>query len=266
MTEVEKWIEAWANVPQPGMYPADKPYLEKVQEELDGSRRGDKQLYTGSFDPKEKPNGKFHCRLGAVPYVGDLRKAQIFLLMVNPGVRRSDYDELDNDDVQGLLTRNRLQTFNHCFALTEPGVERQGWVDYFRNSVFGTLIREFPKECSELLKATLRAKLAILELVPYFSQTVALIDGCNVVDETRAVGLGDVKGLPSARLALNAAAEIASDTRNLIITRWPTGAKRWHLKTDGKLNKNVIAKVVESHPRTGLGKEAKAAILQKLTR
>jgi len=253
MTEVEKWIAAWAKVTQGELYPDDKPYLEKAREDLEGSKRRDKQFNVDSLDPKEKPNGKFHFRLGAVPYVGDLRNARIFLLMVNPGVRKSDYDELEDGRVKDLLKQNRLQTFNHCFALGQPEGDRQGWVAYFRKSVFGTLIREFPKERSDKLKETLKVNLAILELVPYFSQTVALIDCCKIAD-----------GLPSTQLALNAAAEIASDERNLVVTRWPKGKERWHLKTDGKLSKDVIQRVVESHPRTGLSKEAKAAILHKL--
>jgi hypothetical protein len=254
MTEVEKWIVAWAKVPQGELYPADKPYLEKVQEELGGSRRRDKQFNVDSLDPKEESNGKFHFGLGAVPYVGNLRKAQIFLLMVNPGVRQSDYDELGDKNVQELLKQNRLQKFDHCFALNETGDKRQGWVDYFSNSVFGTLIREFPQKRSDVLRATLRAKLAILELVPYFSQTVALIDGCKIAEV-----------LPSAQLALNAVAEIAKDKQNLIIPRWPNGAKRWHLKTDGEEpNEGFMAKVEGSPPRTGLGQKAKKAILHKL--
>jgi hypothetical protein len=271
MTKVEKWIEAWVKVPQGTLYLDDVPYLNTVEAEL---RPRNQPLCANAVNPVR--NGQFHFQLGSMPFVGNLRKAQIFFLMINPGVNEDDYQDLRSGDTQQLFERNRQQELDYCFALRGNEVPENAWIPYFRGparrgSVFGALIRELRQEGDETLIDLLETKLAILELVPYYSQNSDLITRLQIVDgrdvdKRKSDGASPLRqgGLPSAQLALDAVAEIAKDEQNLIVTRWPTGARRWHLKTNGNLNKDVLVKVVESHPRQGLCNEAKVAIKTKL--
>ena len=59
----------------------------------------------------EKEKYKFHPYLYPVPYCGDLKNAEIFILGLNPGLDDSDYhDELD-EDFESSLKGNLSQQF-----------------------------------------------------------------------------------------------------------------------------------------------------------
>jgi hypothetical protein len=176
VSAVDTWIKAWAEVPQGELYPPDKDYLEEVKNELSRSRRGDKELWVPSLEGRTR-TGKFHCRLGGVPYVGDLKKARIFLLMVNPTVCDDDYEDIKSDAALKMFKENRLQSLDYCFALRDEGPK--GWVKYYCSSrAFGKLIETLDAARLEILKRNL----AILELVPYFSQNADLITALKIVE------------------------------------------------------------------------------------
>jgi len=276
MTKVEEWIAEWSKVPRGSLFPGDEEYLKEVECELKQKR---KQLWETSEAPAEPRNGRFHRRLSPMPYIGSLKTAKIFLLMWNPSVNAHDYEDL-TDEVQGLFQRNIRQDIelSCCFALKDKrdGIPMQAWTAYFRGpnhgkpSLFGRLIETIRKRDGDALVKLLETKLAILELVPYYSQNAELIRSCRIA-EGRARGPKCPSpsglrqgGLPSAQLALAAVKEIAGDHSNLIIPYWSGGSKRWGLKTQGNLNQGVCAKIVEHQTRNGLNNNVKDAIRAKL--
>lgn len=258
MGATNEWIEKWSQVKHGELFPGDEAYLKNIE------RAYGCTLTAKRRDLNEK-SGKLHCDLGGVPYVGNLNTACIFLLMVNPTVCETDYE--DYDSFTELFDKNREQVLEYCFAIDKNGPD--GWRPYYCNSVFGNLF----KDLSDLDRVKLRSNLAILELVPYFSKNASLITGLRIVEGRRnyrmkhvpVIEVSATTGLPSAGYALRAVKEIASKRDNLIITRWKTGAKRWQLKDENYCKyEHVLATVVESSCRNGLSKEAQTAIRTRL--
>lgn len=240
MTAVESWIKWWARVSEGTVHRCDVPYL-------DGrTRLLRRPLWVTSLNDPGSADS-LHRPLGAVPYVGNLKKSRIFLLMFNPGVSQADYDDVEGEQreqTQRTFRENRLQTTTSCFALQEGGPT--GWGPYFRgNRLLGPVIGA---SCCEDRRECLGNSLAILELVPYFSKT-----------SSRIKNLGFASELPSAQVARLALKEIASDKRNLIIPRWPEGLVDWNLD-----RVSAKARVEDPSPRWGLTEQARAAIQDKL--
>jgi hypothetical protein len=230
MSAVEEWIKACEDL-QPGQhfpggqfFPGDEDYLKEVKQRVEPRRR----FTANEEDLNGTRNGRFHFDLGAIPYVGNLRTAQIFLLMINPGVNNYDYEDLRNHEVQCLFERNRHQKLDYCFAFKKSGVPKQAWTPYFAR-MFGGLINSYPQNRRDCFLNKLAKSVAILELVPYFSQRATLIDDFHITNGKRTVNGSTVEGLPSARLAIRAAHEIASKSENLIIFRWKKSPERWEL-------------------------------------
>ena len=231
MSAVDKLIKEWAKVPEGELLPADAAYINRAEEEL--SRKG-KQLWAKCETEK---TGCFHKRLGGVPYIGNLRNARVFLLMVNPTVRREDHTDYENN--LAIFRKNRLQELNGCFALQENGP--RAWACYYRNEVFGALIQAL----SDVEYTFLESSVAILELIPYYSCNAELIRNLKAWEH-----------LHSAKIVRAAVRELAADQRNLIVPRWKCGPEYWGLAPS--------ANVVPSPARRGLSITAQAAIRGRL--
>jgi hypothetical protein len=80
----------------------------------------DRFIKSGRFDPKDQD---FHFALLPVPYLGNLAKADIFILLLNPGFASVDYYcESENRAFKKALQQNLAQDFRG----TEYGSEDNG--------------------------------------------------------------------------------------------------------------------------------------------
>ena len=180
------------------------------------------------------PKGAIHLNLSPVPYVGSLRTADIFVAMTNPTVGEQDYVDGDEPDFQMMLQRNLNQLQEEsCFAL-EKISKWPSWSDYYRR-LFNRFVRDYSRcsprfvnrperEREEVVWAELKSRVAILELIPYYSQNA---------DYVVASGLHQV--LPSslaAKRALQKVADERSKTDAYIICRWKKGPERWGIRRE----------------------------------
>jgi hypothetical protein len=199
-------------------------------------------------DPR---GGGYHLSLTPVPYIGDLKSADIFLLMANPGVNYHDYGEDACPQFQEALKGNLQKDFhgreNQCFAL-DPHFWWSGWFDYYNRNLRAALCALVEKNLAgNYLDALdkLSRRLAILELVPYYSA-----NGDGIKDLLRLP-------LPSAEAAREAAQELAQraeDGKATVIVRWKF--REWGLADQ------VAAGSILSLPHVGLlGEKAIRPIL-----
>ena len=76
---------------------------------LDEPPIGSFEAFIGSERFGDHTDHRFHLSLLPVPYVGDLARADIFLLQLNPGFSLSDYQELRVPSFKRHLERNLRQ-------------------------------------------------------------------------------------------------------------------------------------------------------------
>jgi hypothetical protein len=165
-----------------------------------------------NFFKLTSPNqdGYFHLSLSPVPYLGNLRSADIFLLMLNPKAGYVDYCTNADPEFQLLLARTLKQEEGEkvCLALDPEYCRWSSWFGYYEKLFRATLLEHAIRAGSygEALKALSR-RLAILELVPYFSANTSRIKPAFL------------DGLPSAQKARDAALELCKRAKKPGIVR-----------------------------------------------
>ena len=192
-------------------------------------------------------DGKLHLNLLPVPYVGRLSSADIFLLMINPVVSQDDYETEQLSFYRQLWQANLDQTCETNFAFS--GDQRTSWSAYYRRK-FGRFAKDSVRKGRSLesIYEDLGKRLAIIELVPYYSQNATLID-------QKKLSLN----LSSAGQVLSAVSKLAKGPWNnspLIIVNWKSGPSRWNLVTSER--------ILCCNSRQGLTKEVKAALKKHL--
>jgi hypothetical protein len=210
-----------------------------------------KKPRTAVLDDLPRRSGRLHLELHPVPYVGNLQAADIFFAMINPKVHAQDYKDAQSPAFRELLRKNFDQSTTTCFALDLNSVDA-GWHGYYR-SIFNRFVREYEpadpglkrlhlKDRTEMVWQVLMTRLAVVELIPYYSQTAELL----ITHDLH-------KKLPSAKAARAALQEVANRPMGdaLIICRWPNGALRWEIP---------LERCTVSDTRNGLSKSAKEAL------
>lgn len=91
--------------------------------------------------------------------------------MINPGVNPGDYRDRANPETQSLFTRNKRQELQTCFAL-QPSPAKS-WSTYYLQNIFGGVLKLYGDHYDQA-RTFLSQNVAILELIPYFSQNVTL--------------------------------------------------------------------------------------------
>lgn len=130
--------------------------------------------YVRAFKENRLANKALHLSLLPQPYHGDLRNAEVFVLLKNPGLHPSDYyaEEKDPEFRQSIIATIRQEKRSHMFL--DP---KWAWTSGFnwwesKLRMVGRLIAKdrFDGDYSKAL-ADLARRIACLELVPYHSQT-----------------------------------------------------------------------------------------------
>jgi hypothetical protein len=242
---VEKWIAFWRNHEGSGYHTKDRDAINAWRYPQNGKID---IPTTPSFPLDRKDRGKLHPRLTPVPYVGDIRNAKIILAMLNPTVDCNDYVDNEKPEFHELLRWNRQQeNVQSCFAVDET-LQAPSWSRYYR-SLFRSAVKcatDASKAHEEKVWETLCNSLAIMELVPYYSQNASmLLQNDRYAD------------LPSAKCALEAMEEVRERCDTIVICRWGRGPERWRMPP---------GTYICSATRRGLSAAAKKAVCEQLVK
>ncbi len=176
---------------------------------------------------------KLHLSLLPVPYGGDLATADIFILLLNPGVAYSDYLELENTAYRDAVEYTLRQDFSRTefpFIWLNPEFSWHSgfkwWEEKLRSIIKIIAERKFNDNYLYALR-DLSQRLAMVELVPYPS--------CKFGPESLA------KNLSSAQAAMKYIHETVvplaqTGKKTLIVTRQ---IKTWRISNQGH-EKNIV--------------------------
>jgi hypothetical protein len=137
-----------------------------------------------SNDFGEEDGCDFHFGLLPMPYLGNLRRARVFLCSLNPGVGPHDYfGEHHVDEYREALLKNLRQDDDTRFPFLEPKHSWHGGSAYWAPRIRGiarAVQQQLQVKSREALDVCSR-NIAVLELVPYHSGVFKLdrreIDG-----------------------------------------------------------------------------------------
>ena len=131
----------------------------KATEAPDFCKSGDKRLHLG---------------LIPVPFIGDMRNASIYILMLNPGLGPGDYFEYKVPGFQQALLANlRQEKISGVmpFVFLDPQFAWHGGFGYWHRKLKRVIEKLAASKCISLAKARamLGRELAVVQLVPYHS-------------------------------------------------------------------------------------------------
>jgi len=134
------------------------------------------QRYISNAENLFISNTKIHSGLIPVPYTGNLKSAQIFLLMINPGFHHNDYySETINDFKQALINNLRQENIddNYPFVYLNPKFCHTSGGEYWLRK-FDNIIEKLkvtlPRSTYEEILKLISRNICSLELFPYHSK------------------------------------------------------------------------------------------------
>jgi len=135
------------------------------------------QRYVTGPEFGKPKKSRLHVGLLPIPYIGNLRKASIFILMLNPGLSHGDYfAEFQVPSFRQALLHNLRQekmSKDYPFLCLDPRFAWDPgfnyWADKF-HSITAALATQKQLSYQDALKH-LAKRIACLELVPYHSRT-----------------------------------------------------------------------------------------------
>ena len=140
----------------------------------------DEWLIGGGLEDAKNP--RFHLGLVPVPYIGDLKHATVFLLMLNPGFEPDDYfAESSMPLYRDAVVRNLRQEFRDCdypfiyldprFAWTSGGKYWRARLEWLARDIMQTQRIGYFQALANLSR-----RIACLQLVPYHSSQFVFSD------------------------------------------------------------------------------------------
>jgi len=237
---VRKLIDFWKSGlernPRCGVHPDDATSIRALKQEHEtGADRTpeqkllDRQVLKGKL---KDPGPDFD--LTPVPYLGDLlsEKTDIFLLMLNPSLEPADYYTHAKPEFREALIKNIKQECEpgaSCLALDKK-FWWSSWFTYYEKLLRGAICKYATLEHDGRYLPALEAlacRLAIIELVPYYSR------------ESGWITVSRARELPSSRMARDAARDLqrrAKAGKALLIMRWKRSKSLWGLnRSDGRI-------------------------------
>jgi hypothetical protein len=130
----------------------------------------------------ESPGNRFHLGLLPIPFVGDLERATIYILLLNPGFSPDDYfGEERVPEYREALCRNlqqRLEDSTYPFYCLDPRFSWHAGFTYWHGRLRGIAVQlarvrniRYQEALAELARS-----ICALELVPYHSAYFKLPD------------------------------------------------------------------------------------------
>ncbi len=175
-----------------------------------------------------EPNDtRLHLGLLPTPFMGDMRNASIYVLMLNPGLSPCDYygEYQISPFRQALLANLRQERLEGVmpFISLDPQFAWHSGFDYWHGKL-RKVIQELAKARSEKVRGTtfaearseLGAKLAVVQLVPYHS--ASFTDRGRLLDDLYSVQLAGEFVQETVAKRVRAKQAIAIVTRQ--VERW----------------------------------------------
>ena len=177
MTITHNLVSAWQQcdlASPPYLFPADKPYFSKYKSKVFHSF--DEYIVSTEFGLSSDTN--LHVGLLPIPFIGNLEKATIFVLTLNPGLHPGDYHaEQYIPEFRNALIRNLRQENNYNdkypFISLNPHFAWHSGFDYWHKK-FNRIIEALAKQSQITYQdamSILAKQLACLELLPYHSKS-----------------------------------------------------------------------------------------------
>lgn len=221
MTLSHKLVSGWRNCnleSRPYLFPDDVPHMTSGNFKIFNSFN--EYIISKEFGLSSET--KLHTGLLPVPYVGNLEKASIIVLMLNPVLSAGDYfaeqqPEFRNAQIQNLRQEN--VSIEYPFVFLNPQFAWHPGFGYWHKK-FGAVIEELADQSGTTYQeamSILAKSLACLELLPYHS---------------KSFGSGSLlKVLPSVKVIQSFVHEVlipkAKDGKVIIIAT--RGVKNWQL-------------------------------------
>lgn len=219
----ENLFEFWQRCPlerPPFAHPDDRDKLHEILSKENRWIEDDATCFDSYINhPRfgDPTDDRLHLSLLPIPYVGDLRSAEIVILLLNPGFDYSDYwAEQKMPDFQKRLKQNLSQSFEGIeypfFGLDPHLCWYSGfmwWERKLREVVQQIAVSKFDGIYRDALR-NLSRKLACVELIPYHS---ASFRDHNLIGQLPSI----VKARAFVRDSL--VPEAVADKRTLICTR-----------------------------------------------
>jgi hypothetical protein len=211
----------------PFIFPDDKVLLDKACEDhVRTIRKFRNYVRDDSFGIK--PDKKLHLGLLPGPYSGNLAKARIFILLLNPGLSPLDYYAEQKRSVRtAIIADIRQKKGRYPFPSLDPNFSWLGGARYWRPRL-DDHVRQLQKvNGGDYRKALaqLSKSICILQLVPYHSPAFGLPG--RIVDQ-----LGSTKAV--RKFVHEVILPEAKQNRALVIVT--RKAKKWGLRK----SKNVV--------------------------
>jgi hypothetical protein len=190
------------------------------------------EQYLKSPEFSHLDTSKFHLSLLPMPYGGNLDKADIFFLLLNPGLTHSDYyGELKQADYRRTIINNLHQKMTKAdfpFLWLDPSFCWHGGFLYWERKLRGVLKTIAEKKYDgSYIKALrdLSHRIAMIEMFPYHSVSFGAAKLAKKLPSS-------IAAVEYVRKVLEPEAKTGEKT--LIVLRQE---KEWGLKDDGK---NII--------------------------
>ncbi len=194
-TSFHKLIKGWRTCKSdnsPYLFPGDEFLLDKKYQQHWQNISSFKE-YIESREFGSRTQKKLHLGLIPIPYLGNLKNATIFILMLNPGLAAGDFHaEENNDNYKKTLFENLYQNNldnDYPFFALNPSFSWHPGFGYWHKKL-GQVIRKLAhrRKTSHLEALSILAKdLACLELVPYHSKSFGAHSLINRLSSSKAM-------------------------------------------------------------------------------
>jgi hypothetical protein len=172
---VHPLIEAWCQFDS-----SRAPYVlegdEVVVDDRWACRHSSWEAYSQDPNFGEPDDGRFHLDLLPVPFAGDLARASVYVLLLNPGLGPHDYfGEYKVPEFRDARLANLKQVPRHQFMDLNPAFSWHGGFRYW-HSRLSALISAFAMRHNLSYgqsRQIFASEIASVELVPYHSKTFA---------------------------------------------------------------------------------------------
>jgi len=182
------WRELDINNGQELIHPQDLQILENVNRiNLNFNN------YVGNCDNLFGDNYQLHTGLIPVPYAGDIRRARIYLLMLNPGFHPNDYysENYCENYRNALIQTLRQENINNAFPFhyLNPEFIHTSGGEYWFNK-FRDIIIQFSSELNlpyDISISFISQNICALELFPYHSINFQINQ--NIINECPSINM-----------------------------------------------------------------------------
>ena len=217
----------------PFMHPADREVLERYRDKgrryIDTEAKKDFAAFLKSRLFGDFSDPRFHLSLVPSPYVGDLHKAKIFVLSLNPGLSFEDYyAEMCVQKFRDRLKKTLVQDLDGVefpFIFLDPEFCWHGGFRWWERKLRGVIrmIAEdrFNGRYLDALRDVSK-RLASLELIPYHSASFKAASLIRILPSAREIKCFAQAALPR---------DVERGDKTVIVTR---KVNEWDLHTSSR--------------------------------